>query len=113
QWIQLRAHGQAGSWCGRRKHQVVSHRGHLYLLGGYAMEGTSSLNLNDVWRSDDGAHWSQITPRAPWSGRDGHVALEHLGSIYIMGGTQDLRSNDNDVWRSANGVNWVQVCRAA
>ena len=51
----------------------------------------------------------RLLERAPWSGRDGHAALAHNGAIFLMGGTQDPRSNFSDVWRSVNGRDWVQV----
>lgn len=59
-WVVISRDGEAG-WCGRRKHQVVSHRGSLYLLGGYTSGsvlgagGGPNANLHDVWKSTDGA----------------------------------------------------------
>lgn len=59
-WSVTSRNGEAG-WCGRRKHQVVSHRGSIYLLGGYTSAGVigagsgQGANLNDVWKSVDGA----------------------------------------------------------
>lgn len=56
-WAVLSSNGEE-SWCGRRKHQVVSHRGSLYLLGGfggYIGGGRGpDANLNDVWKSTEG-----------------------------------------------------------
>ncbi len=59
-WSVISRNGEAG-WCGRRKHQVVSHRGSLYLLGGYTSGGVigagagPNANLHDVWKSTEGA----------------------------------------------------------
>lgn len=59
-WSVMSRNGEAG-WCGRRKHQVVSHRGSLYLMGGYTSAGVigagsgPGANLNDVWKSTEGA----------------------------------------------------------
>lgn len=59
-WAVISRDGEAG-WCGRRKHQVVSHRGSLYLMGGYTSAGVigagtgPDANLNDVWKSTEGA----------------------------------------------------------
>ncbi len=55
----------------------------------------------------------RLREHADWSGRDGHAAVTHNGAIYLMGGTQDPRSNFSDVWRSVNGREWVQVRPAA
>eukprot|EP00752_Nemacystus_decipiens_P001338 g1328.t1 len=117
-WSVISRDGEAG-WCGRRKHQVVSHRGSLFLLGGFTSGGVigagrgPNANLHDVWKSTEGTAWVRLLERAPWSGRDGHAALAHNGAIYLMGGTQDPRNNFSDVWRSVNGREWVQVCRQA
>lgn len=59
-WAVISRDGEAG-WCGRRKHQVVSHRGSLYLMGGYTSAGVigagtgPDANLNDVWKSTEGS----------------------------------------------------------
>ncbi|CAM9723459.1 unnamed protein product, partial [Ectocarpus sp. 4 AP-2014] len=118
-WAVVSRNGEAG-WCGRRKHQVVSHRGSLFLLGGFTSGGVlgtagagRNANLHDVWKSTEGAAWVRLLEHAPWSGRDGHAALTHNGAIFLMGGTQDPRNNFSDVWRSVNGKDWVQVCRQA
>eukprot|EP00903_Cladosiphon_okamuranus_P007175 g6967.t1 len=117
-WSVISRNGEAG-WCGRRKHQVVSHRGSLFLLGGFTSGGTigagqgPNANLHDVWKSTEGAAWVRLVERAQWSGRDGHAAVAHNGAIYLMGGTQDPRSNFSDVWRSVNGRRWDMVCRQA
>lgn len=60
-WAVFSRNGEAG-WCGRRKHQVVSHRGSLFLLGGFTSGGVlgtagagRNANLHDVWKSTEGA----------------------------------------------------------
>lgn len=59
-WAIISRDGEAG-WCGRRKHQVVSHGASLFLLGGYTSGGVigtghgAGANLNDVWKSTEGA----------------------------------------------------------
>lgn len=60
-WTVVSRNGEAG-WCGRRKHQVVSHRGSLFLLGGFTSGGVlgtagagRNANLHDVWKSTEGA----------------------------------------------------------
>ncbi|CAM9199273.1 unnamed protein product, partial [Phaeothamnion confervicola] len=114
-WIEV-SRGGSGGWCGRRKHQAVSHRGSLFILGGYAVLGdddSRGVNLNDVWCSEDGRTWRQLVARAPWSGRDGHAAVVHNGHVFLMGGTQDPLNNYNDVWRSLDGKEWERACQQA
>lgn len=64
-WAVISRNGEAG-WSGRRKHQVVSHRDSLYLMGGYTSAGVIGSgngpdgNLNDVWKSTEGAVRARI-----------------------------------------------------
>ncbi|MCX5844579.1 MAG: PKD domain-containing protein, partial [Deltaproteobacteria bacterium] len=69
-----------------------------------------------VWRStDNGATWSQVTPRAGWSARWHHKSVAMAdGSIVLMGGLDDQSSYKNDVWRSTdNGATWTQQTASA
>ena len=90
--------GDAG-WDIREKHQVVSHHGRLYLLGGSGPFGS----YNDVWSSGDGKNWS-FEGNADWSARSGHQAVEYQGQLYVLGG--DDGSDKNDVWSSVDGKSW-------
>ena len=131
------------AWPGRYEHQVASHQGRLYLLGGgshqgvwssadgsswspegnkdwagryqfqvveykerlYAMGGNKgSTRQNDVWSSEDGKIWTQVTMTAAWSARQGHQVVVHNGRMYLLGGfTGGYR---NDVWSSTDGRIW-------
>ena len=90
--------------------------------------------LRDVWRTDDGVNWEQVTDSAPWAprgmitGTNGGVAV-HDGRMWILGGgyvgsggttlsslRYDLEAQPrlkarlyhNDVWSSANGHDWTR-----
>ena len=59
-------------WPARGQHAVVAHQGRLWLLGGAdRVDGDRSADrfLNDVWVSEDGIHWSEVTDHAPWTAR--------------------------------------------
>lgn len=79
---------------------VVSHEGHIYLIGGHA----PTQWHNDVWRSRDGVDWELLIDNAPWSPRSTHLAVSHKGRIWMMGGYDGLTKND--VWSSAEGQEW-------
>ena len=96
----------SANWTARELHQVVAHRGRMYLLGGVVATGqTSTENRNDVWSSLDGKNWSLVTGSAGWSARGGHQGLVHNGRMYVLGG-RDANGHRNDVWSSADGVTW-------
>ena len=96
----------SANWTARELHQVVAHRGRMYLLGGVVATGqTSTENRNDVWSSLDGKNWSLVTGSAGWTARGGHQALVHNGRMYVLGG-RDANGHRNDVWSSADGVTW-------
>ena len=96
----------SANWTARELHQVVAHRGRMYLLGGVVATGqTSTENRNDVWSSLDGKNWSLVTGSADWTARGGHQALVHNGRMYVLGG-RDANGHRNDVWSSADGVTW-------
>ena len=96
----------SANWTARELHQVVAHRGRMYLLGGVVATGEKSTeNRNDVWSSLDGKNWSLVTDSADWTARGGHQALVHNGRMYVLGG-RDGVGHRNDVWSSADGVTW-------
>ena len=94
-------------WPARELHQVVAHRGRMYLMGGLEPEPR-----NDVWSSLDGKNWSLVKGSAGWSARGGHQALVHNGRMYVLGG-EDANGHRNDVWSSADGKNWDLVTGSA
>ena len=60
--------------------------------------------LNDVWVSEDGIDWTQVTPAAPWSPRDKAGAVVFNNELYLVGG-----QGTADVWRSSNGHDWTRL----
>ena len=85
-------------WTKRSGHQVVSHNGRLYVLGGD--EGGN--RLNDVWSSVDGKTWS-FEGNAVWPSRTLHQAVSHQGRLYVLGGLGGDNNFRNDVWSWAGG----------
>lgn len=90
--------------------------------------------LRDVWRTENGKDWEQVTDSVPWAprgmitGANGGVAV-HDGRMWILGGgyvgsggttlsslRYDLdeqprlaaRLYHNDVWSSSNGRDWTR-----
>ena len=61
------------AWSPRGGQTVVVYHDRLWLFGGanhIAGDRSTDGFLNDVWVSDDGITWTQVTPAAPWTPRD-------------------------------------------
>lgn len=48
-----------GGWHKRRKHATVVYQGSIYIIGGFYAGVGVALNLNDVWKCDDGVTWTR------------------------------------------------------
>ena len=88
--------------------------GAIYLMGGFT--GTPPY-LNDVWRSTDGATWTQVTnttdPRFPGRLAPASVVLPGSGAggtdeLYYIGGSPNTGTPQN-VYKSGDGTTWTQV----
>ena len=99
-------------WGKRGLHQMVSHNGRLYVIGGANPE-TGEIE-GDVWSSLDGKNWTLelATADSPFGKRIRHRVVAHNHRLYLMGGEQGdsilgSRQSMNDVWSSENGIEWV------
>lgn len=104
-------------WSARLAGTVVEFQGKVFLLGGienYYFGDQKSLK-NDVWVTEDGKDWTQLTEHAAWSPRAYHQAAVLNGRIYIFGGGNYVPEYQawNDVWSSRDGVNWQQETDSA
>ena len=113
-WTQ--ATGNAG-WSPRLAAALIEFQGKMLLLGGtedYYFGDASSLK-NDVWCSDDGIHWQQVTADAGWAPRAYLQAAVLGGTIYVFGGGNYVPEYQarNDVWASKDGKTWTCVSEAA
>eukprot|EP01065_Artemidia_motanka_P038160 TRINITY_DN47016_c0_g1_i1.p1 TRINITY_DN47016_c0_g1~~TRINITY_DN47016_c0_g1_i1.p1 ORF type:complete len:378 (+),score=91.14 TRINITY_DN47016_c0_g1_i1:55-1188(+) len=87
------------------------HNGTFYVMGG---RNWTTVLYNDVWKSDDGLRWEQVTKSAAWSPRAymDSVVLSN-GSMVLMGG-QNAFECFSDVWRSDDfGKTWYLVTASA
>jgi hypothetical protein len=144
-WKNLVPTGSApGMWAPRAYFASVTKGDYMYVLGGqdfnvirnpgcpFLPPGvpcdppfvSSSQFFNDVWRSTDGIHWEQMTPKAPWAGRAGLSAAVLGGDVFVFAGSVNddssitqgppQREYFNDVWRSSDdGRTWTQMTGAA
>ena len=89
------------AWPGRYDHQVASHQGRLYLMGG------DPNSPRHVWSSADGTSWSSEGNKG-WLPRVQFQMVEYKGRLYAMGGV-GIGGFKRDVQSSANGKDWTPV----
>ena len=91
------------SWLPRIRFQMVEYKGRLYAMGGNVSDNAEGRS-NDVWSSEDGKIWTQVTMTAAWSARQAHQVVVHNDRMYLLGG--NAGSLKNDVWSSTDGRIW-------
>lgn len=122
-WERVLESDTPGHWAPRAYFQTVVKGNSMFVLGGqdFPLElGATSNFFNDVWSSEDGVTWTELTSNAGWTGRAGLRAVTFRNEIYIFGGSQfddesiigpggPEREYYNDVWKSADGATWEQM----
>lgn len=102
-------HTEHAGWSPRAYHQAAVLGDKLYVMGGgnYVPEYHAR---NDVWVTEDGEHWAQVTDHAPWSERLWFSAATCRDRMWVLGGWSNNPSkNWNDVWSSTDGKNWTEL----
>ena len=97
-------------WSPRNSHSSLVFNSKMWVMGGFTDEWSEPVN--DVWCSEDGKAWVEVTPNAPWSPRAGHASVVFDEKIWVLGGATDQGAL-NDVWRSTDGVLWTQFTEHA
>ncbi len=106
QWKQATA--EAG-WPARAYHAAVAYDGKLWVFGGGNYLPTYKA-FNDVWNSNDGVNWTQVTGAAGWTPRIWFSAEVYRNRIWVLGGwSNEPSKNWNDVWYTADGKHWEQL----
>lgn len=103
-----RATANAG-WPARAYHQAAVLGNRMYVFGGgnYVPQYAA---LNDVWSSEDGVTWTQVTEHAGWSPRLWFSSVVYRDHMWVLGGWSNNPSkNWGDVWYSKDGKEWKQL----
>jgi hypothetical protein len=96
-------------WSPRAYHQAVVHAGKIWIMGGgnYVPEYQA---FNDVWCSNDGVKWTQVTDKAAWTPRIWFSAVTYRDRMWVLGGwSNNPAKNWADVWHSQDGKSWRQL----
>jgi Kelch motif protein len=99
------------AWPARGGQTMVVFRDELWLFGGAdhaAPDRSTDGFLHDVWVSQDGLTWTEVTSDAPWSPRENPGVVVFADELYLVGG-----QGRADVWRSSNGRDWTQLVAEA
>jgi len=98
-------------WSPRVYHQAAVLDGKLYVYGGGNYVPNYQVH-NDVWVTEDGEHWEECTPAAPWPGRIWFSSAVYRDQMWVIGGAHNQNEsweNLGDVWFSKNGRDWTQL----
>ncbi len=98
------------AWSPRGAQTMVVFRDRLWLFGGADHVGEdkgTDQYLNDVWVSDDGLEWIEVTGNAPWSPRAYPGVVELDDALYMIGG-----EGVADVWQTSDGSR-AMACRGS
>lgn len=109
-------HGHA-PWEPRHTAGYAVHDDAMWIVGGDCNQGHYQ---NDIWRSEDGQAWDQVSADVPWAPRALHYTVAFDGWIWVIGGQTMPEFAPGaeerfhaDVWRTRNGTEWEQVTEQA
>jgi len=95
-------------WSKRAHAQALVFDNKLWILGG-GLWDPQHVALNDVWCSEDGVYWTQVTEAAPWKPRLWFSAVVYRGRMWVLGGWSKENGNFAEVWHSKDGKNWTEL----
>lgn len=96
------------AWPKRTHAQAVVFDGKLWIMGGGRWH-PETVPMNDVWCSEDGVNWTQVTAAAPWEPRMWFSLVVYRDRMWVLGGWSREHGNFGDVWTSTDGVNWTEL----
>ena len=108
-------HDSSGGFMGFGKryfHQMLTYDNKMWVIGGRTLLGPSAIK-EDIWSSENGLVWNQVTANASFGGKTSFGATVFDNKMWVIGGTDENFDQTNDVWHSQNGANWTQVTAAA
>ena len=85
----------------RNYHSTVVFQDKLWVIGGADVSG---FDMKDVWSSDDGVVWEEITSSAEFPTFREASAIVFDNKIMLFGIISE--DSSNNIWYSTNGENW-------
>lgn len=102
-------------WKGRRALAATVFEDHIYISGGFSVDGETGERAyaNDLWRTQDGIAWEEVTSEGPWTARMNHAMLSTDTALYIFGGFCQDGSGPryfDDMWKLGTGeTEWTEL----
>ena len=101
--------------CRREIQQNGTHgipREKLFLITNYGLLEDGAVPMKpprDVWSSEDGIHWTQVSTGTPWHERIWFSSVVYRDRIWVIGGwSNDRYKNWADVWYTKDGKEWEE-----
>jgi hypothetical protein len=119
-WDQVVEHAP---WAPRDSAMTFVFKDKMWILGGlngngvkagpeHAVEYWTAPYFNDIWSSDDGAHWAHEGD-GQWAPRRSMTVAEFKGRLWMMGGWTPKVGYTSDIWVSDDAVNWQKIVEQA
>lgn len=105
-WTQVTEHA---GWSPRQLFSnVVVKDGKIWVIGGGITKYQPFRAYQDVWCSEDGVNWENVTKHAPWPARIWSSCVVYHNRIFLLGGfrSQPTWQNFGDLWYSSDGKDW-------
>ena len=96
------------AWSKRTHAQAIVFDNKLWIMGGGRWH-PETVPQSDVWCSEDGVNWSQVTPAAPWDPRMWFSTVVYRDHLWVLGGWSKTNGNFGDVWYSRDGKAWTEL----
>jgi len=95
-------------WGRRQGHMTVELNETFFVMGGVTNDNSDNqVFANDVWSSQGGTNWFQVTGSARWGPRRYSASVAFNNRIWVLGGIEPGNVFRNDVWYSPDGLNWI------
>jgi hypothetical protein len=95
-------------WGRRQGHITVVLNETFFVMGGITNDNSDNqVYSHDVWSSQGGTNWFQVTTAARWGPRSYSASVVFNDRIWVLGGIEPRNIFRNDVWYSPDGLNWI------
>jgi hypothetical protein len=95
-------------WAPREGSTLLVYKDKIWIAGGVDFYN-GQKRYNDVWSSDDGINWVEVTANAAWSPRYDHAMVVYKDKLWLTGGMTNGYNIYKEVWVSEDGANWTLV----
>lgn len=95
-------------WSKRTHGAAIVFDNKIWIMGGGA-RAPKPIPVNDVWCSEDGINWTQVTESAPWKPRMWFSSVVYRDRMWVLGGWSEVPGNFGDVWYSKDGKTWTEL----